>query len=139
MPGSPASPLLAAVYTRLNSDATLTTTIGASVYDDVPIAAEPPYVTIGETTEVPRDTMGRTGRDMTLTVHVWSDYAGMKEVGDVQDRVDDLLDRWTPTVTGWAATEMLQEYFESFRDTADPDRPLRHGVARYRIFIQASA
>jgi hypothetical protein len=123
------------MYTRLSGDATLTTTLGAAVYDDVPDGAALPYVAIGDVTEAPNDTMGKTGRDLTVTVHTWSQYQGMREVKQIQNRIDALLDRWAPTVSGWAAVEMLQEFFETFRD---PDGDTMHGVARYRIHIQAS-
>lgn len=132
MSGSPALPLQGAVNTRLSGDATLVTTLGAQVYDDVPDSAAFPYVALGEITEVPNDTMGKTGRDMTVTIHSWSQYPGMKQVKEIQNRVDVLLDRWLPTVTGWNAVHMLQEFFETFRD---PDGITRHGVSRYRIHL----
>ena len=135
MSGSPSWELQQSVFTRLNTDATLVTTLGAAVYDNVPAGAAFPYVALGDVTEVPNDTMGRTGRDFTLTFHTWSQYVGMKQVKEIQNRIDQLLDRWAPTVTGWTAIQMLQEFFETFRD---PDGVTRHGVARYRIHIQAS-
>lgn len=135
MPGSPAWPLQQAVYSRLNGDATLTTTLGASVYDHVPDSAAFPYVVIGDVTEGPRDTMARTGRDVVLSVHCWSQYAGAKQVDEIANRVDALLDRWAPTVSGWTATTMLREFFESFRDA---DGTTRHGVLRYRIHLNVA-
>lgn len=135
MPGSPSWPLQQAVYSRLSGDTELVTTLGAAVYDHVPDSAAFPYVVIGDITEATNDTMTRTGRGVTLTLHLWSQYAGMKQLDLIADRVDDLLDRWAPTVTGWSATSMLREFFETMRD---PDGVTRHGVARYRIHIQAS-
>lgn len=135
MSGSPSWPLQQAVYTRLSGDTELVTTLGAAVYDHVPDSAAFPYVVIGDVTEATNDTMGKTHRDVTVTVHLWSQYTGMKQIGLIADRVDDLLDRWSPTVTGWTAVQMLREFFESFRDA---DGKSRHGVARYRIHIQAS-
>lgn len=135
MSGSPAWALQQAMYTRLSGDTELVTTLGAAVYDHVPDSAAFPYVVIGDITETAADTMGTTRRDMTVTVHTWSQAAGFKQVKQIQDRVDDLLDRWSPTVTGWTAIQMLQEFFETFRD---PDGTTRHGVSRYRIHIQAS-
>lgn len=130
MSGSPAWPIQTAVYSRLSGDTTLVTTLGAQVYDKVPDSAAFPYVVIGDDTETPNDTMGKTGRDTTLTIHTWSQYPGKKQTKEIQDRVDELLDRWTPTVAGWSATQMLQEFRESFMD---PDGVTRHGVSRYRI------
>lgn len=136
MSGSPTGPLMTSVYGRLNGDTALVTTLGVDVYDDVPEGATFPYVVIGEMTSTPNDTMGKTGRDVTVTVHSWSRYDGMQETNDVADRVDELLDRWLPTgLSGWSATQMLQEYFESFRD---PDGRTRHGVARYRTHMHES-
>jgi hypothetical protein len=136
MPGSPSSPLQDAIYSRLSGDTTLVTTLGAGVYDVAPDLAPFPYVTIGEQTESPNDTMGKTGRDVTVTVHTWTRGDRTKQdMQAIQNRVDALLDRWAPTVTGWSATEMLLEFFETFRDE---DGLTQHGVARYRIHIYAS-
>lgn len=136
MSGSPSSPLQTAIYARLSGDTTLVTTLGAAVYDIAPDRAEFPYVTIGEQTESPNDTMGTTGRDITVTVHTWTRERTKQQAQLIQNRVDALLDRWAPTVTGWSATTMLMEFFETFRDE---DGLTQHGVARYRIHITASA
>lgn len=137
MTGSPWWPLQQAIYTRLSGDSELTSTLGAGVYDHVPDSAAFPYVVIGDITSVPNDTMGLTGRDLTVVVHSWSQAKGMKQIAEIADRVDDLLDRWAPTVTGWSATKMLNEFGpESFRD---PDGISRHGVARYRIHTDKAA
>ena len=130
MPGSPAWPLQQAVYTRLSADTALVTTLGAAVYDSVPDSAPFPYVVIGDDTESPNDTMGKTRRNTTLMIHTWSQAKGKKQTKEIQDRVDELLDRWAPTVTGWASTHMLNEFRESFMDA---DGVTRHGVSRYRI------
>lgn len=135
MSGSPARPLQEAIYSRLSGDATLTTTLGAGVFDHVDDSQAFPYVAIGDLTEIPRDTMGKTGREMTVTIHAWSQFKGMDQVNNIQNRVDELLDRWAPTVTGWTAVQMLREFYETFRD---PDGVTRHGVMRYRIHIYAS-
>jgi len=130
MSGSPSLPLQGAIMTRLSTDATLTTTLGAAVYDRVPDSAAFPYVVIGDDTEAPNDTMSVTGRDLTVTIHSWSQYPGKKQVKEIASRIDVLLDRWKPTVTGWNTVHMLHEFFESF---TDPDGVTRHGVSRYRV------
>jgi hypothetical protein len=130
--GSPQWALQEAIDTRLNGDVTLTTTLGAAVYDDPPDSGAFPYVVIGDVTEAPRDTMGTTGRDVTVTVHIWTQEEGSKQVKQIQNRVDELLDRWAPTVSGWTVHQMQQDFFESFRD---PDGITRHGVSRYRVHL----
>lgn len=130
MSGSPGWLLQQAVFTRLNGDTALVTTLGAKVYDEVPDGAAFPYVTIGDVIEAPNDTMGTTGRDPTITVHAWSRYRGSKQVKLILSRVDELLDRWKPTIAGWDATDFQQVLMDTMRD---PDGITRHGVARYRI------
>lgn len=132
MSGSPQWPLQVAVFGRLSGDAELVTTLGAAVYDHVPASAAFPYVVIGDVTEAPRDTMGVTGRDSTLTVHTWSQAAGSRQVKQIQSRIDALLDRWQPAVAGWKTTHMLHEFLETLRD---PDGVTRHGVQRYRVHV----
>lgn len=132
MSGSPSWPLQQAIYARLSGDATLVTTLGAAVYDEPPAGVAFPYVVVGDTTETPNDTMGVTGRDLTVTIHTWSRYRGMREISRMQDRIDQLLDRWLPTVAGWNSVHVLQEYFEALRD---PDGLTRHGVSRYRTHL----
>lgn len=126
---SPSGPLQTAVYARLIGDATLVALV-QKIGDNIPDEQAYPYIVIGEETEAPEDTMGRTGRNLTITLHVWSQYPGMKEVKEIMSRIDDLLDRWTPTVTGWNATEMLHDFADTLRD---PDGKTRHGVVSYRI------
>lgn len=130
MSGSPQWALQSAIFTRLSGDTALVTTLGAAVYDHVPEGAAFPYVVIGDVTEAPNDTMGTTGRDITVTIHYWSQYAGNKQIHQIHNRVDELLDRWEPTVSGWNAVEMSADFYDTFRD---PDAVTRHGVARYRV------
>lgn len=134
MSGSPARPLQEAVYARLSGDTTLVTTLGCDVFDHVVDAESFPYVAIGDITEVRNSTMGRTGRDFTMTLQIVSQFNGYDQVNDIHNRVDQLLDRWAPTVTGWNATQMQHEFFETFRD---PDGLTRHGRSRYGIHIHA--
>jgi hypothetical protein len=132
MSGTPTWGLQQAIYARLNGDNTLTSTLGAAVYDEAPDGVAFPYITIGQVTEAPNPTMGRTGRDLTVTLHIWSQAKGYKQTKDIQNRIDALLEWWKPTVTGWHSTVCQQEFFEVFRDE---DGITRHGVSRYRIHL----
>lgn len=135
MSGSPQWLLQTAIYSRLTGDATLTALLASStaVYDDVPDGVAFPYLTIGQFTGAPRDTMGTTGRDVTVTVHAWSQYEGKKEAEQILSRVDEMLDRWQPTISGWNPTVMLHEFGPEIMD--DPDGITRHGVSRYRLHL----
>lgn len=132
MSGIATDPLQEAIDARLSGDATLTVTLGARIYDDTPDGEPYPYVVIADFTEAPNDTMGTTGRDLTVTLHVWSRFRGFRECNRIANRIDQLLDRWLPTVAGWHTTAMLHEFYETLRD---PDGITRHGVLRYRIHV----
>lgn len=138
MSGSPASPFQTAIYTRLSGDATLLA-LCPNVYDVAPDNAGFPRVTIGEQTEAPNDTMGTTGRDVTITVHVWTRNPESRSKQPNQlilNRVDALLDRWAMSVTGWNATEMLFDGGDG--PFTDEDGLTQHGVRRYRSHVYAT-
>lgn len=135
MSGSPASPFQDAIYTRLSGDATLTA-LCANIYDFAPDNAPFPRITFGEQTETPNDTMGKTGRDTTFTLHGWTRERTRKTNQQIMDRVDALLDRWALTVSGWGTTEMLLEFSEG--PFLDEDGLTLHSVRRYRAHIYAT-
>jgi hypothetical protein len=120
--------LQAAVYTLL--DAGLST----AVYDEVPDGSAYPYVTIGDFTEVARNAFGRTGRELTMTLHIWSGYNGWAEAQSIASQVDGLLDHATFAVDGWGLV-FCQLDFAQTLPQAD-DGSYRHLAARYRLFVQ---
>lgn len=140
--GDPTLALQAAVFARLNNDSTLTATLGVAVYDEVKSQADGtpnpsyPYVQLGDDAEIPNDTMGTTGRDVTIALQFFSRTRGMKQVKQIRNRLDLLLDRWLPTVSGWGATEMLFQSSEVFRDE---DGITKRGLSEYRVTIYATS
>lgn len=123
-----------ALFTALNGDSTLTTTLGASIFDDVPDhqAVTFPYVVIGEDTMLDYSTKDLVGSDVTVTLHVWSQYRGSKEVKQVMDRVHTLLHDSNLTVTGRNLINLRSEFSDVLRD---PDGITRHGVMRFRAVM----
>lgn len=123
-----------ALFTALNGDSTLTTTLGASIFDHVPDhqAVTFPYVVIGEDTMLDYSTKDLVGSDVTVTLHVWSQYRGSKEVKQVMDRVHTLLHDSNLTVTGRNLINLRSEFSDVLRD---PDGITRHGVMRFRAVM----
>ena len=124
-----------AIYTRLSNDSNLTSTLGSSVYDEVPEGSSYPYVTIGETTAVEYDTKDVDGSDQTLMLHVWSQYRGSKETKNIMDRLHDLLHDYSLSVTGANLINLRFEFSDLVRD---PDGITRHGVMRFRAILLGS-
>ena len=94
------------VYALLGADAALQTLLGTTpanprVFDAVPTNQPPPYVVIGRISEVPFDTIGRSGKRLTVPLLVESRYPGEKEVSEIAKRLAQLLDRQRLSIEGY--------------------------------------
>jgi len=120
------------LYSTLNNDSNLTTTLGAGVYDEVVETASYPYVQIGEETAIDFGTKNEDGGEFTITIHVWSQYTGSKETKNIMDRIHTLLHDSSLSVTGFNLVNLRFEFSDIIRD---PDGITRHGVMRFRAII----
>lgn len=91
--GSAEEAIRRAIFTKLNSDTTLSTLLGSGdVHQRVPELAALPYVAIWESTEQPFNTLGKVGRDVRLQVDIWAETLRSDKAYDIASRVDALLD-----------------------------------------------
>lgn len=120
------------IYATLNGDSNLTSTLGASIFDDVPQGSAYPFVSIGEEQSNEYGTMDLDGMDTALTIHVWSRYDGAKQTKDILDRIHTLLHDSSLSVTGFNLVNLRFEFSDIMRD---PDGVTRHGVIRFRAII----
>ena len=125
-------PLQEAIYSALKNDNTLTSTLGAGVYDDVLEGSTYPFVELGNETAIDFSTKDVDGAEFTSIIHVWSQYAGAKETKQIMDRIYDLLHNSNLTVTGFNLINLRFEFSDILRD---PDGKTRHGVMRFRALI----
>jgi|TARA_R100000084_G_C4652569_1_gene150756 hypothetical protein len=121
--------LQTAVYSALSGDSNLTSTLGASVFDEVPDQSSFPFVALGEETVVPYDTFDLDGASHTLNIHIWSQYKGAKQTKQIMDRIHTLLHDSSLSVSGFNLIRMQFEFSDIMRD---PDGVTRHGVMRFR-------
>lgn len=87
------------IYSTLSSDNTITSTLGAGVYDEVTEGASYPFVSLGEETSIDYGTKNENGGETTINIHIWSQYKGAKETKQIMDRIHDLLHDSNLTVT----------------------------------------
>lgn len=106
------------------------------VFDHTPRGQAYPYIVIGAATEVRFDTHDRAGKEVTSTIHVWSDQTGYKQALGIVESIDTLLDLTKPTVSGWRTVSVLNEFTETL---TSGDGKLRHVVARYRMKVEKEA
>lgn len=121
-----------AIYQILTADTTLMTKI-TGVFDQAPQDQAFPYVTIGEATSSPFRTMSRFGEEITITLHIWSQYHGFKESNEILAELNRLLADQDLTVTGYDVVSCMYDFSETLRD---PDGITRHVPVRYRIIVQ---
>jgi len=124
--------LQTAIFTLLSADNNLTSTLGASVFDDVPEETAYPYVQIGEDTAIDYSTKDLNGSDVSVNLDVWSRYRGSLEAKNIMDRIHTLLHDSSLSVAGANFINMRFEFSDIIRD---PDGITRHGVMRFRAIM----
>jgi len=124
--------LQTAIYSTLSNDSNLTSTLGAGVFDEVTEGATYPFVVLGEETATDYSTKDLDGGEITINIHIWSQYKGSKETKNIMDRIHDLLHDSDISVSGFNLINLRFEYSDIMRD---PDGVTRHGVMRFRAII----
>lgn len=127
----PALAVQRAVYRTLTEDTELQSLV-SGVFDDVPEGTEFPYVVIGECTLIPDNYLTGFGREVRVTLHVWSRYRGFAEALEIADRVCQLLDHQPLTVEGWEHIATRLDFMETLHD---PDPSLRHVPIQFSVIV----
>lgn len=117
-----------ALYETLCAHAGLAARV-TGIFDHVPEGQGLPYVTVGEAVETDWSAVDFAGRDHRLSVHVWSQHAGMAEAKDILGLVDEALEHIPEQLGGHRLVSLR---FLSSRVIADVEDGVRHGVAEYR-------
>jgi len=130
-------PLRQALYNRLTGDATLAGMV-TGVFDYVPETQTFPYIVIGEFTEAPDHTFTEERRNVTGTLHVWSDKKSDMELLEIVDRLTTLLDHNEFPVTGWKmdASEVMSVLTVRERLRQDFDDSKRQAVVNVMFTME---
>jgi hypothetical protein len=127
-----------AAYDVLAADAILQALLGGSVeapkiYDQVPDNRSYPYAVIGDATETRDDTFGRSGKVVSITIDLWSRYAGSKEMKVIADRIAVLLDGVTLGVTGYQHVRTVHDRTVAGRDS---DGVSRRAAVFFSVYVK---
>lgn len=134
--------MLAAIYTTLSGDATLTALLGGDAARVFTGSAGPdqtcPFVVIGETTANNYWTSSGDGQEHTITVHCWTEQAvygqsARLQVAKIMARVRDLMHYQNIALSAGNMPSLWCEFAETI---ADPDGKSQHGVLRFRAVTQ---
>jgi Protein of unknown function (DUF3168) len=91
------------------------------------------YLTIGDATELPMNTMGRRGYLTTTTVHFWSRALGTQTADLVIAQLNVLIDQRDLTL---ATQSHVYTMYDQSMTIPDPDGLTMHTTVRYKIFTQ---
>ena len=109
---------------------TITNTYGATVVDEVVGSTTYPFINIGDDTITDYSTKDLDGGEITMTLHIWSQYKGAKETKQIMDRLHEILHDSSLSVSGF---NLINSRFEFSDILRDPDGVTRHGVMRFRV------
>lgn len=128
-----------AVYARLISVSAVTDLLAQgedSVCDHVPSGSAFPYIVFGGLQSGPLETAAAGGRDVLLTLHVFSRQAGFKEIRAVMAAIHAALHDADFLVTGQHLVLCLETGSET---VLEQDGETRRGTMRFRIVTEPSA
>lgn len=115
--------------------------LNVGVYDAIPEFSGYPYILIGFLTENPWNTYDKTGKDITLTLHIYSLYDGNKEIYEIKQVIEDLLNRKDRNDISLGAGHDLIGCLEEYSDIIEENdfgdnQRMKHMVLRYRFWTQ---
>ncbi|MFM9943207.1 MAG: DUF3168 domain-containing protein [Hyphomicrobiaceae bacterium] len=133
MPSSAWS-LQQAIYTTVTTDPDLLALLGTPrIYDDVSQSAPHPYLTLGQSITRDWSSVGDTGEEHLLTLHVWSRASGRKETHQIMSALRDALHDRPLTLTSHRLVNLRHEFSDARRE---PDGETYHGVVHLRAVTE---
>lgn len=112
----------------------LTTYQTTPVYDDVTEGAELPYITFGAFTCKPNGAKQVDISDISIQLHIWSEYSGKMEVNEIAEDIIAVIGSYDIELEADSFEAMSQEYdmFEAFPEETTG----YHGVITFVAKIQ---
>jgi hypothetical protein len=122
-----------AVFTKISA-ASITGigSVAVGVYDHVPTGTAYPYISLGEETAINIGTKDKDGNEHTLTLHVWSQYQGRREIKEIMQSIYTQLHDTDISVTGASFVNIKQEFETTLMEV---DGITRHGIIRFRAVV----
>ena len=123
-----------AIYSRLSGGSITDENDDAitGVFDDVPEGTAYPYVVIGEETATNIGLKDKDMHEYTQTIHVWSQYRGLRDIKEIMEQIYTLLNDYSITVSGASAISLRHEFQTTL---TEGDGLTRHGVMRFRVVV----
>jgi len=120
-----------AIYSKLSASTALMALING-VFDGIVQAIDFPYITIGDASASDSASLGASGADYRLNIHIWSREAGHKQTADIIDVLYALLHNGSLSVSGKTLVAM-QVVSSEIR--LENDGITQHGLLRLQIVL----
>ena len=129
--------LQSAIYSLLSDDSTLDGLIGNNkIFDSVaPQGTTYPYVIIGLETTRDIGTKTLDGKVYNVDIEVWSQYRGQKEIKEVMERLYNLFNNATISVSGASS---IMSYVINTTTLTEVDGITRHGIVNIDFTVYDS-
>jgi len=126
--------LQSALYSLLSGDSTLDSLLGDNkIFDSVaPQDTVYPYVLIGLETTTDIGTKTVDGNLYNVDIDVWSQYRGQKEIKEIMERIYNLTNNVTISVSG---ADSVMSYVNSATTLVEADGITRHGIININFTI----
>lgn len=126
--------LQSALYSLLSGDSTLDSLLGDNkIFDSVaPQDTAYPYVLIGLETTTDVGTKTVDGNLYNVDIDVWSQYRGQKEIKEIMERIYNLTNNVTISVSG---ADSVMSYVNSATTLVEADGITRHGIININFTI----
>ena len=112
----------------------ITEQTGRAVFDDTPENEVFPYITMGALTGRDWSDKFTPGQEVQITVHIWSQYAGKKEVLAIGDEVVQAITKQPPlSLAGFNA---VVDELDSHNVFMDIDGFTRHAILTFKYLIE---
>ena len=129
-------PIMTATYNALVGSAVVTAL--APVLNHVPQGTPRPYLVVETPTEVPWNTMGEFGKDVTLQLHAVSEAMGDQEALRILNAAIGALDYSKPSISSHQCVSFKYEHGSSYKEELVGGVIVRHHIALMRVFVAQS-
>lgn len=126
--------LQTAIHSALIADPALTALLGGQrLFDHVPRGTPFPYITFGQTTERDWSTGGGEGGEHVVTLHVWSQARGRRQIQTIAAAVRALMHDAELSLNDHRLINLRHEFTEVRRET---DGETLRGLVRFRAVTE---
>jgi hypothetical protein len=123
--------ILALAYAKAVGDTALMAMLPGGLFNHVPQDEALPCCRVRWEDAGEFDTKDSDGFDGSIAFDVWTDHRGDKQALAIQDRLDQLFQNASLSLTSPATSVVLQHYM--FHAFTEPDGLTHHAVVKFRL------